>query len=275
MAMRSWSNQSPPFYAQCVSCGSVVYPPGGTYGPRIQQYLQLVILHTGHAEIHIDGQIHHLLPGHVALLHPGHQEEFIFCKEAETWHRWIDVLPQSISNRGEQMLDHLPFAIPLSDAMNQLTDLLYALSHSPGANKKDAHICALGVSSLLLYIAESQQKGAACATHPSFLSVKAEIHENYAKPLTLKTLAQIANVSPEYLIRLFRQYEQITPMRYLWKVRVHRAVELLRNTGLSLAEIAEQTGFQTSYHLSRLVKEHMDATPTEIRRASWRGTLYE
>ncbi|NDJ61391.1 MAG: hypothetical protein GYB67_09710, partial [Chloroflexi bacterium] len=33
------------------SVGEVVYPPGGTLGPRAQQHVQLVFVHSGHMAI--------------------------------------------------------------------------------------------------------------------------------------------------------------------------------------------------------------------------------
>ena len=43
------------FRAASAYAGSVVYGPGGTYGPRRQHDLQLVLVHTGAMEVTIDG----------------------------------------------------------------------------------------------------------------------------------------------------------------------------------------------------------------------------
>ncbi|MDQ0900356.1 MULTISPECIES: AraC family ligand binding domain-containing protein [unclassified Paenibacillus] len=69
--------------------GTIVYPPGGRYGPRIQPDIQLVFLHTGSMEVAIDGVHFRLEPGNVALLKPGHIEYFTFADEQDSWHRWV------------------------------------------------------------------------------------------------------------------------------------------------------------------------------------------
>ena len=46
---------NPSLVVESANAGTVVYPPGGKFGPRIQQDLQLVMLHTGSLEIDIDG----------------------------------------------------------------------------------------------------------------------------------------------------------------------------------------------------------------------------
>ncbi|WP_199616189.1 AraC family transcriptional regulator [Paenibacillus alkalitolerans] len=250
------------------TAGSTVYPPGGRWGPRIQQNLQLVLVHTGHVHIHVDDEVHFVPAGHVALLHPGHREDFYFSEKSETWHHWVHI--QLNDNVPEQraMLERLPRFIPLSDTMNRLTDSLQSLTHSSIQNIQEDVRCTLGVAAIMLYQSESRHGYLEKGKHPSIVRTKDEIHKNYDQPLHLDRLAALSNVSPEYLIRLFRQAEGVTPMRYLWKVRMDHAQELLRSTGLSLGEIAERTGFKSVYHLSRLIKNFSGRTPTEIRRNS-------
>lgn len=71
--------------------GSVVYSPGGRFGPRIQQDKQMIMLYTGEMNVKIDERELHVEPGNVLLLKPGHEETFLFSKTEETWHRWISI----------------------------------------------------------------------------------------------------------------------------------------------------------------------------------------
>lgn len=249
------------------TAGSTVYPPDGRWGPRIQPYLQLVLVHTGHVNIHVDDQAHFVPAGHVALLHPGHRENFYFAENLETWHHWIHIqLGDDIKPEQRRMLEFLPRFIPLSETMNRLTDTLQSLTHSSIQDSQKDLRCTLGVAAIMLYQSESQHGWLEKGKHPSVVRTKDEIHKNFKKPMNLDELAGLSNVSSEYLIRLFRQNEGVTPMRYLWKVRVDHAQELLRSTGLNLGEIAERTGFKSVYHLSRMIKNFSGKTPTDIRR---------
>src|SRR5688572_11100939 len=75
-----------------VSAGEVVYPPGGTLGPRWQHDVQLVLVHRGSARISIDDgppALHRAES--VALLLPGHRERFEFDRRGETHHSWVQV----------------------------------------------------------------------------------------------------------------------------------------------------------------------------------------
>ncbi|MFP4378581.1 MAG: helix-turn-helix domain-containing protein [Spirochaetales bacterium] len=49
-------------------------------------------------------------------------------------------------------------------------------------------------------------------------------------------------------------------------MRTDHAIALIRSTGLSFDQVADQSGFRTTSHLSRRVKEHTGVPPRELRR---------
>lgn len=67
---------------------------------------------------------------------------------------------------------------------------------------------------------------------------------------------------------LFNKLKSITGMgvaNYINKQRVDKAAELLRQTSLSMTEIAERTGFSTSRYFSTAFKKYMGVTPTQYK----------
>lgn len=250
---------------------SIVYPPGGKFGPRVQNDLQLVMLYTGEMNVTIDGRSLHARPGSVVLLKPGHEESFAFSKTEQSWHRWIAVTvsPEAYDDRNRRALQALPEVLPLSEEMNRLTDLMIMLLQR--LSPADAAVRSLGVSALQLYPAESVRMLQQREKHPGVYRALEHIRQHYAEQLTLAQLAAQAGLSSEHLVRLFRQSERTTPIDYLWKYRVGQAVELLINTGLNVSEVAERCGFQTSHHLARLIKQRTGRTASEVRRLSWDG----
>lgn len=249
--------------------GSVVYPPGGKFGPRIQKDIQLVMLYTGEMSVTIDGRELHVQPGHVVLLLPGHEEQFAFSKTEDTWHRWIAVHVPELEEKSREAFRRLPEYLPLTEDMNRLTDLLLRLQRD--ATPSDPVILQLGLAALHLYPVESQRSMDQMEKHPAIYSALSWIREHYAEEVTLKEMAAVAKVSPEHLVRLFKQYEQATPFQYLWSFRIQKAVELLTNTGLTVTEIALRCGFKTSHHFARQLKQSTGRTASEIRQLSWSG----
>ena len=117
-----------------------------------------------------------------------------------------------------------------------------------------------------------------CATQPRLSSisgglsvanwnqVKAYIDAHLHQNLKLVELAAIAQISPTYFARLFKQSEGITPHQYILKQRIDRAQSLLRHSELSLADIAVRVGFCDQSHLTRCFKRLVGVTPTQFRQ---------
>jgi AraC-like DNA-binding protein len=255
--------------------GSTIYPPGGRYGPRVQPYLELCLIYSGQVDIHVDDKIYLVPARHIALLKPGIHEDFYFSKVVETRQRWVHIGLNEVDPHTENMLASLPFSIPLSDKMDQLTDVLQAMTYnSSGASTENIHSelrCTLAAAVISLFHLESLTIRVEGRKHRSVIQTKIKIHDSYAEPLNLRELAAMSGVSREYLIRAFREAEEMTPIRYLWKIRANHALDLLQRTGLTLEKIAERTGFQSVYHLSRMIKNVTGQTSMEIRHRSLDG----
>lgn len=249
--------------------GTIVYPPGGRFGPRKQPDIQLVMLYSGEMNVSIDDRILHVKPGHVIILKPGHEEFFSFSRTEDSWHRWIAVHVPDLNQEVLDQLYALPDCLPLTEDMNRLLDLMLRIQQYSAST--DPLLISLGLAALQLYPAESKQELQKQEKHPAVYAARKWISQHYAIDFTLKEMADHVGVSSEHLVRLFRQHEQTTPMQYVWRYRVDQAVGLLTNTGLSITEIAERSGFKTSHHFARLVKHTTGRTASELRQLSWSG----
>jgi AraC-like DNA-binding protein len=243
-------------WPESVTAGEVTYPPGGTLGPRRQDDVQLVVLHTGSMTVWVDGAARQAGPRTVSLLLPGHEERFAFDPALPTRHSWMQA---RVPAPGDELLA-LPTTLPLSPAMADLERLLLGRVTEP-------LLLALGASMVWRYVAEAE-----AAVAPSSGPVEAAlafIGDHLAEPLSLATISGAAGVAPAHLSRLFRVHVGTTPMAYVWSRRVDAGVELLTGTGLPVGAIAERCGFQTSFHFARRVRRATGTTPTEVRRRAW------
>lgn len=92
------------------------------------------------------------------------------------------------------------------------------------------------------------------------------IHENYAQPITRGDIAQHINIAEDYLTFCFRQELGTTPIKYLQRYRVHQAKKLLKESGLSVTEIAMKVGFSDSGYFSRVFHRETGLSPEAFRR---------
>jgi AraC family transcriptional regulator len=97
--------------------------------------------------------------------------------------------------------------------------------------------------------------------------VLAYIEEHLNETITLEELARVAEISPNYLIALFRQSMGVTPHKYLVQKRVERALALLRQKDSTLLEIAQQCGFQDQSQFTTIFRRYAGVTPGQFRRS--------
>ncbi len=94
--------------------------------------------------------------------------------------------------------------------------------------------------------------------------IREYLAENLTENVSLAQLAEIANLSPHHLNRVFSQTVGIPPHRYQIQLRVDRAKHLLLQ-GLQLRDVAEQAGFSDQNHLARHFKQLLGVTPGQYR----------
>jgi YesN/AraC family two-component response regulator len=96
-------------------------------------------------------------------------------------------------------------------------------------------------------------------------SVVQYLHSNYASEINFTSIAENYRFSASYLTKIFREHTGKPPIRYLIEYRVQVAKGLLRDTNLSVKEIAEKTGFVDQFYFSKCFKSYCGVTPTQYK----------
>lgn len=90
---------------------------------------------------------------------------------------------------------------------------------------------------------------------------KRYMDEFFSNDLSSDNIAGVVGISPSYLRTLFKKAEGESPIRYLNRVRVERAKEMLASNMFRLDEIASACGFQNVYYFSRVFKSFTGVPP--------------
>jgi len=94
------------------------------------------------------------------------------------------------------------------------------------------------------------------------------IQRHYAQNLTIDGLARSVCLSKSHFLHLFSKQVGISPLVYLNRYRINQAMGMLKNSKMSISQIANQCGFFNITHFNRLFKRYVGKTPTEARSSS-------
>jgi AraC-like DNA-binding protein len=93
------------------------------------------------------------------------------------------------------------------------------------------------------------------------VQAKLYIDENYANPIDLTNISDEAYFSKFHFIRLFKKIYGRTPHQYVIKVRIEKAMELLR-TDARVSDACFAVGFESISSFSGLFKKLVGVSPS-------------
>lgn len=108
------------------------------------------------------------------------------------------------------------------------------------------------------------------AADPHICTMMLYIHNHYAEPLTLKDIADSANVSERTCNRSFRKELGMSVFSYLTSHRVKEAAQLLATTRDSITSICFATGFTDTAYFSRVFHSATGQSPSAFRKHATR-----
>jgi len=91
------------------------------------------------------------------------------------------------------------------------------------------------------------------------------IEYNYAQMISIDQLSEHVSLSKYHLIRRFSASSGLTPGAYLTRVRIEKAMELLRGTNLSIEAIAKRIGYSSGSYFIKAFRNLTGLTPGEFR----------
>lgn len=100
------------------------------------------------------------------------------------------------------------------------------------------------------------------------------IQKNYAHKISLAGIALSGAVGQSKCCKLFAKYFQQAPNTYLTRYRLNKSLELLRDTGMSVTEIALAVGFGGGSYYAKAFREYFGKSPTQYRKEA-RGPAWK
>ena len=125
----------------------------------------------------------------------------------------------------------------------------------------DAQIRANSELQKLLVEIYFNRRRAASSEYPLLHHLLTVIQEQPEKWWSVAEMAEMCNLSPDQLRRVFFQHTGVTPKLYVDKLKLNRAAAYMISSGCSVADAASRFGYQDPYHFSRRFKAIMGTSP--------------
>ena len=112
------------------------------------------------------------------------------------------------------------------------------------------------------YIIET---GKSTVSKEKFARAISYMKNNLDHSVKIKELAESVYMQPTYFVKKFKESIGDTPITYLNKLRIYKAMRLLAENSIPLSEICHAVGIYDSSYFSKTFKAYTNVTPTEYR----------
>ena len=92
------------------------------------------------------------------------------------------------------------------------------------------------------------------------------LQEHLSEEMSLSVLAEEFHLNAQYISQLFKSEIGVGFLAYLTNIRMEKAKKLLLSTSLSVAEVAEQSGYGDYRVFTKVFKKAEGITPSQFRR---------
>lgn len=258
----------------------------GLVHKKTVSYIIIAQALEGHYEIQCDGRPSVILEqGEAFLTAPGVPlviTHHFAPKSSKMRMRWIHFNVNVFDSICLSTLVDFPVRMeqPWAEKIGRLSNKIHSIQRRDSATSLYAMVQVNAISfeiiSILLEFLESK------GIHPKFdpgmqrlLPSLEFARRHLAERITVGDLAKKVGLSIPRFHAEFKMHFAEAPFEHLRKIRLTKACDLLRGTGLLLEEIAAETGFCSQFHFSREFKKAYGESPSNYRQTIGNGhSLY-
>jgi len=118
-----------------------------------------------------------------------------------------------------------------------------------------------------LIFVDSEDNFGDISTHSDEINVAIRyVYNNYSEKLTLPAVAKLINMNPSYFSRHFKKVTGITFMDYVNNIRIKNAVSMIKDTNMSLTNIAQACGFNNQSYFCRQFQKIIGCSASKYKK---------
>jgi AraC-like DNA-binding protein len=242
-------------------------------GPHVHRHWEVGYVVEGTTRVGaMGGREIFLQPGSLWCIPPNLNHWVEHGPEPKHHQIWVGVDLAAVENRHPDWsaLQSLTRTSSLDDSPHLERHFRQVIREGTTASAHQPAGLRLAIDTLVLEIVRaitnSKAAPSQAALHPAISRTLTIIEGRFRENWTLSKLAEEVGLSRGRLAELFSREAGCSIHKFLTKVRVRYAEELLAHSDLPIGEIASECGFATIQHFSRVFKEVHGQPPIEFRR---------
>ena len=248
------------------NCGLQSCNPNHSWGPGIRDHFLIHFVISGKGSYICGGKTFHLKAGDLFLIKPSQVVYYVADPDDPWEYYWVGFN----GTNAQKLVSHLPFKenmpVYTPQEFEEYKNYLYRIYTNSGNTIK--HTTAM-IGYLYLFLSRLTEESttnvqAPTATQSNYVidAIK-YIQFNYSSDISVDDIASAVGISRSHLYRVFISNLNQSPIDYLTEYRINEACSLIKNTNLSISEIAVSVGFFDQFYFSRVFKKIKKIPPSK------------
>ncbi len=263
-----WKKRQRSTDALCLAAGGCEWcAPDFVIERQAFPFLAFEFVSRGRGYVTMAGRKHELNAGHAFFYDPG-TPHTIRSDEREPMVKYFFNLAGSKAGHllGELQLQ-TSSVIRVLDASRVVGLLEETIDHALRGGALGLRSASAALEHALVRCADSRQSAARPLdpAYATYLRCRGHLLRNYPVLTSIEEAARHCHISAAYLTRLFRRYDQETPLACLTRLRLSQAALKLRQPEAQVKAVASELGYKSAAHFSRAFKAWSGRSPTEMR----------
>lgn len=258
---------------KAANAGRLISRGQGTHGVRVIDSWELILVLKSEMEMFVGQENYSIAAENCLLIPPGVRHGGLAPYTKNLSFFWIHFLPRG--KKAEQALWNRPrcFAPDNPSRLSDYFQLFLSRQEDGWADRTEQDL----LLALILHEAFRAPAGWSGDTidHQPRLVEKAAgiLTLRFREPISTSVIARELQCNPDYLSRLYRKYRKETLTGALIRIRLTHAAVLLRDTTLTIEQVADETGFHDTRYFRQCFFRKYAVSPRAYRNLKLQGHI--
>ncbi len=235
--------------------------PGYSIGNFVRSNYLIHYIHKGSGTYSVKGNVYNLKAGDVFLIYPGEITYYVASEDDPWEYSWVEFNGTAVS----KYFSATSFTAdnPVMFSVSGGEEAILTLVDTETKNPYEIVGC---LYKFLGTLVSDKPKSSSMADEYVKAAISYIHTFYYHADINVEKLSDYVGIDRSYLYRLFKEKMGVSPKKYIMEYRLKTAAKLLRETNLSVSQVALSTGFDDQLYFSTAFRSYYGIAPTKYRK---------